>query len=139
MTEPIDSHPPLIAINLAMNDEYREIVVTEVLEQLKARKIYSKALDAALRKVLNVPGYKHPTKAPLHKLRPATLAAFKLSEEVIAAVLTLWIKFKEELRARMNDFLEAQGVALSSITYSTRDLVGVHSKKELLSRPQKVS
>lgn len=132
MKDPNDAHPPLFTINLAMTDEYRDIVVTEVLEQLKAKKVHSKALDTALQKVLTVTGYKHPTKAPLHKLHPATVRAFTLSEEVMAAVLTLWIKFKEDLRTRMNDFLEAQGVALSPINYSTRELLGFHSRKELL-------
>lgn len=130
MTQEITSLP-LITVNQPMSDDYREKVVRQALEYLKAGKGNATLLDKALRQVVLVRGFDmHPTKAKLSQLLPQAVKGFQRSNEVVAAILTLWVAANYELAARMRDFFSKTGIELNPLGPLSKHFIHYHSFSE---------
>ncbi|MCG3209821.1 MAG: hypothetical protein FOGNACKC_03448 [Anaerolineae bacterium] len=113
---------PLLSINRLMNPDYKEKIIRVALKYAKENRRESKPLDNALRHNIRIKGsYRSPTIAPMIVLFDATMMGFYKCNDIVAAVLSLWMKTQPELYQQVSELLQHHGITPNEITPRTQN------------------
>lgn len=114
---PENEYIPYKAINIYMERDYLEQVISEILEGLqtlpKEDQIF---FTNQFRKYVNILGFRNPVRAPLSLQVKAYVSAFEDKDEVIPFTLTTWAKLKQEFADHVQNWLEGEG--WENLTYT---------------------
>lgn len=101
---------PWHALNEFMRDDYRITVIRTTLMGVNTLpESFRPPIDRLIKKLVKVPGFRHPEKAPFQvKIQPAA-ASFEKSPELVAAILNAWAEIKAGLRQEVFDLLTERG------------------------------
>jgi hypothetical protein len=97
---------PFHAINEFMRDEYRLQVIRETLNALPSLPDeFHQSIDLQTRKVVQIPGFRNSSKAPLPVRVKPPADAFEKSPQLVAVILAAWSAAHPDLRQRVYDLL----------------------------------
>lgn len=100
---------PYKAINIFMDRDYLEQVISEILQGLSSLpKEDQIAFTNQFRKYVNVLGFRNPVRAPFSLQVKAYISAFEDKDEVIPFTLTTWAKLKPDFADQVKSWLEAE-------------------------------
>ena len=120
---------PLSVLNVAMQSDYREVVVREVLEQYQqASPSARRSLEKALRTHVKVKGFRDPVQAPVTTLLRDVVKTSCYSDIVLRAVLRVWLELHKDLWETMYDFLTTQGTSIAEPTDLPRVIEAFRSR-----------
>jgi len=98
---------PFKAINVYVNQDYLESILTAVLtDYKKLSKDQQIEFTRFLRKYVTILGFRDPARAPLSLQVNALAKAFEEKDEVVPYVLSIWAKTHEALAADVKAWLE---------------------------------
>jgi len=101
---------PFAAINNFMLPEYRLHVITTVLQQLDRLPGERRgAINAQLKRHLQVPGFRNSAQAPLQIKIKNSVTPFERSSDMVAQILAGWYELHPDLRQQVNDLLAERG------------------------------
>ena len=101
---------PFHTINEFMRNDYRMTVVRSTLGALNSLPAeYREPIDKLIKKLVKVPGFRHPEKAPVAVKALPMAKAFEKNPEVVSAILAAWAESHADLRAKVYDLLQARG------------------------------
>ena len=101
---------PYKAINVYMNQEYLDTVLTTAITSVK--KLPKKdqiAFSHFMKKYANVLGFRDPSRAPVSLQVKALARAFEEKDEVVPVVLSIWSKANKKLVKPVKTWLEGEG------------------------------
>jgi hypothetical protein len=121
---------PFHAINEFMRPDFRLNIIRETLaSQSLMNEACMNELNQQIKKRVTIPGFRNSDKAPaLVKVLP-TSKAFEKYPELVAAVLTCWVKNHSELRKQVFDLLARRnwpvftGTEVMDVTTLTLDAI----------------
>jgi hypothetical protein len=101
---------PFNALNEFMRTDYRQSVVHAVVMHISALpENHQKAVNQAIKKMVQVPGFRNSLQAPAPmKVKPA-VQAFEKSAAFVAVVLSAWAELNHDLRQQVFDLLTGRG------------------------------
>lgn len=101
---------PFHALNEFMRPDYRQAVVQSViLGTPSLPEKQQSALNQAIKKMVQVPGFRNSTQAPAPvKVKPS-IRAFEKSASFVALVLAAWSEINHELRQQVYELLTGRG------------------------------
>ena len=98
MTETETNVLPWIEVNEMMNDEYRQVVVTDALGYLpKASAELNKFALDILKKTIQVNGFRSFLSIPPHMARIQVIKEFKVNDLLATAIICLWAEKQHEI------------------------------------------
>jgi len=101
---------PMKAINIYMDRDYLEQVLSEILEGLQTlSKEDQISFSSQFRKYVKVLGFRNPVRAPLSLQVKAYISAFEDKDEVIPFTLNTWVKLNQEFADQVKDWLMEEG------------------------------
>lgn len=101
---------PFAAINNFMLPDYRLHVISTVLQQLDQLPGERRgAINAQIKRHLQVPGFRNSSQAPLPIKIKNSVAPFERSSDMVAQILAGWYELHPELRQQVNDLLVERG------------------------------
>lgn len=101
---------PFAAINNFMLPEYRLHVISTVLQQLDRLPGERRgAINAQLKRNLQVPGFRNSAQAPLPIKIKNSVAPFERSSDMVAQILAGWYELHPVLRQQVQDLLLERG------------------------------
>lgn len=99
-----------------MGPNYCERLVKSVLDYRKsARPELRGQLDATLNKLLQIKGFKTPTKAPTSRLADETLKHLFCCRGMLESILNIWIESRSDLSNFVEEYLSGPDVELAGI------------------------
>lgn len=118
---------PFNALNEFMRDDYRHVVIQEVLSNLDALpKSQQAAIETITRKAVSVPGFRNSAKAPLVLRVKGMQDAFTRSAPTVAAVLAGWSELHADLRQQVHALLSERGWPVYPVEADRTHLPGFH-------------
>jgi hypothetical protein len=106
MDDKLAQFMPFNAINEFMRDEYRLQVIRVTFDALPSLPDeFRRPIDHLTRKVVQVPGFRNSSKAPLAIRVKPTAEAFEKSPQLVAAILAAWAATHADLSQRVYDLL----------------------------------
>jgi hypothetical protein len=116
---------PFHALNEFMRPDYRQGVVQSVMvgaSSLPEKQL--SALNQAIKKMVQVPGFRNSLQAPAAiKVKPA-IHAFEKSAGFVAQILSAWAEIHSELRQQVYDLLTGRGWELLPVDADRTKLPG---------------
>ncbi len=101
---------PYKAVNIYMERDYLEQVLSEILEGLPTLpKEDQISFTNQFRKYVNVLGFRNPVRAPLSLQVKAYVSAFEDKEEVIPFTLNNWAKLNLDFADQVKEWLKGEG------------------------------
>lgn len=108
---------PFLVLNAIMNDDYRETVVRRTLGYRGDATEHSRqCLAEALHKAVRVKGYRSAAHARTPLLLGAVVGASYHSNELMGAILQVWIESHSQLLEAVRAFLSARGTTMVEIS-----------------------
>jgi hypothetical protein len=101
---------PFHALNEFMRPDYRQAVVHNVLVGIPSLPDKQQsALNQAIKKMVQVPGFRNSLQAPAGiKVKPS-IQAFEKSAAFVAQILSAWAEIHNDLRQQVYDLLTGRG------------------------------
>jgi hypothetical protein len=101
---------PFHALNEFMRTDYRQTVIHSVITRIPSlTENQQKAVNQAIKKMVQVPGFRNSLQAPAPmKVKPA-IQAFEKSPAFVAVVLSAWAELNQVLRQQVFDLLVSRG------------------------------
>lgn len=116
---------PFHAINGFMRDDYRTAVIHSVLSDLpRLSESMQGPIRSAIRKSVQVPGFRNSALAPLAlKIKPSS-ALFEKDPHFAAVILSAWAELHDSLRTQVFDLLKERGWDLLPVDADRTKLPG---------------
>lgn len=130
MTDYLDLPITACALNGALTDAFRDIVIRRALEHLETASAPTRnALKAVLRKNAKVPGFKDPVRA-IHSPKRSIvvsqmISAFAYDATLVSAVLKIWDESHPELHQAVETFLRETDPAFGEPAVITAEFPAV--------------
>jgi hypothetical protein len=106
MEEKQEEYLPFHAINEFMRDDYRIIVISEVLSQQDKISPEKRSLiGKIIAKYVTVQGFRNSNLAPAGRKAKASVALFERSPEYVALIVESWTSLHEELAKTVYEIL----------------------------------
>ena len=117
---------PFIAINEFMRDDYRLLVITEVLSHIdKIPSDQRNIINKAIAKFVSVPGFRNSNLAPVGRKAKSSTELFMTFNDYAAAIVEGWFRLHLELAQTTFDVLqEKEWQNLQSLTLDRSKLPG---------------
>lgn len=107
---PEKEYLPFRAINVFIERDYLENVVSDILEGVKSLPREEQVTFTNLfRKYVSVLGFRNPVRAPFTLQVNAYASAFEKKDEVVPFTLTTWAKLNMDLAENVKNWLEREG------------------------------
>ena len=98
---------PFIAINEFMRDDYRLLVITEVLSHIdKIPADQRNLINKAITKFVSVPGFRNSNLAPVGRKAKSSTEIFMTFNDYAAAIVEGWFRLHPELAQTTFDVLQ---------------------------------
>jgi len=120
---------PFHAINEFMTDEFRESVISQVLNSLEELPDELRSpIDRLVKKSVKVPGFRNSAKAPVAMRLKPTINNFQKNPSLASAVLAAWAELHTSLRQQVFDMLITRNWELLPIETDRTKLPGFLTK-----------
>lgn len=119
------SYLPFHAINDFMREDFRQSIIRKVLSsQSDLNTNHRDAITSITRRIVQVPGFRDSSKAPILKRIKPTADAFLTSPNVTAAILSAWSDLHPTLRQQVFELLNSHGWDLFPVEIDRATLPG---------------
>lgn len=116
---------PFHAVNEFMRDDFRLVIIQDVLSHLDHCKVESRSkLIKLINKSIHVPGFRNSSQAPLGIKVKNSQGVFTKSTEFAAAVMECWSQIHIELRKKIYDLLIDTGWKIPGESENRAELPG---------------
>jgi hypothetical protein len=110
MNEKSIKYLPFNALNQWMRPDYRELVVSTVLQNLNTLgDPHKKTIHKLIKQYVQVPGFRNSTQAPGLILVRGTITGFEKHAGLTAAILSAWSQVQSDLRQKVYQVLLDRG------------------------------
>jgi hypothetical protein len=116
---------PFHAINEFMREDYRQHVIRTALNALSSMpEDIREPVDRLTKKIVQVPGFRNSTKAPVMMRLKPTEDSFKKNPQLVAAILAAWAYLNPELMQQIYDLLVSRNWEVLPLEADRRKLPG---------------